>query len=234
MKKIFVIAIFSFFSFTLNVSAQERHTSFDDRPLCEKNHGIWREFGNACVNNCENKFDEYSMCAKSLTYGCDCGIGRCWADNRCVKNSDYKKIFDEKKEKENKELSQKRLEREERIKNDPNMRNYLMNLYAKKDNQNSANNNAAQIKNNQPNGGGIGQIIATPAPMQSDLPTPQQQQQQMITPAQASQQISNEVQNIVSTPVSPPPFYMQQNQNSGNSNQQNQLPPELPQVPIPH
>lgn len=100
--------------FSITSHAQStRFTSFDDRPICEDNKGVWREFGNGCVDECHSKFDKFSICTQAITYGCDCGKGRCWDGESCVTTKNYKKIFDAEKEEEKKILEaakQKRLE----------------------------------------------------------------------------------------------------------------------------
>ena len=54
-KFIFLAAIL--FTSSIASAQSTRHTSFDDRQLCDENNGVWREFGNGCADNCESKFD---------------------------------------------------------------------------------------------------------------------------------------------------------------------------------
>ncbi len=242
MKKF--LLIFLFYIFSTSVFAQSnRYISFDNRQICEKNKGVWREFGDACANSCENKFDEYSICAKALTYSCDCGTSRCWYKNECIAASKYKKIYDEEIQKINKELAKKREEREEKSKNDPNMRNYLFNLYGQKNStQNLANQQQpaqSQIEKSR---------IITPAPQQpinqipaNQMPVNQMQVQQPIQqPAQPQQQVM---------PDQVPPFFLQQEQQKQAQNpapqpavpleikpandQSKGLPAGLPEIPLP-
>lgn len=127
-----------------------RHTSFDGRQACNESNGIWREFGNGCGDNCVSKFDQYEICTNAITYGCDCGKGHCWHDDRCMSITSYKKIFDEESAEKEKLIAIKVKERQERIKNDPTLSNYLQNLYIQKDaaqNQPAAN---GQPNQNQP------------------------------------------------------------------------------------
>lgn len=93
-----------------------RTTSFDDRPICENAKGVWRQFGNSCVDECHPKLDNFSVCAQAITYGCDCGKGRCWNGEICVMLKDYKKIFDIEKEEEKKILAEARKRRQEAAK----------------------------------------------------------------------------------------------------------------------
>jgi len=79
-----------------NISfSQTRSTSFDDKPICERTGGVWRQFGNSCVDRCEAQFNPFTMCAMSLKFGCDCGENSCWDSGRCISLSSYKEIYDE-------------------------------------------------------------------------------------------------------------------------------------------
>ncbi len=49
---------------------------------CAEAGGTWRQMSNACVDSCESQRDDM-MCAQVLTYGCDCGEGKCWNGNGC-------------------------------------------------------------------------------------------------------------------------------------------------------
>lgn len=83
-----------------------RSTSFDLREICEKSKGVWRQFGNGCVDECESKFDKYKVCSNSASFGCDCGKNRCFADDSCIMLSDYQKIFAIKQEEEKRLLDE--------------------------------------------------------------------------------------------------------------------------------
>lgn len=85
-----------------------RSTSFDDREECRKVKGVWHEFGNSSGDSCEAKLDAYLVAAQVITYACDCGKGRCWNGDTCVLMSDYKKIYDQKKEREGKKIAEER------------------------------------------------------------------------------------------------------------------------------
>lgn len=128
-------------------SQELRSTSFDDRPTCESAKGVWRQFGNSCVDECHPKLDSFSVCAQAITYGCDCGKGRCWDGETCVMLKDYKKIFDIEKEEEEKILAEARKQRQEAAKaNEKSIMSGLINKTATAEqsppNSNQANNSA--------------------------------------------------------------------------------------------
>ena len=115
IKKIFLTAVFCCFSYSA-LCQTIRFTSFDDRPICEENKGVWREFGNGCADQCHAKFDEFTMCSQALTYACDCGKGRCWDGEMCVLMRDYKKIYDKEVKEEQKILDAAKDKRKEALK----------------------------------------------------------------------------------------------------------------------
>lgn len=88
-----------------------RKTTFDNRQKCEQNKGVWREFGNGCVDECFAKFDEFGVCTYARTFGCDCGRGKCWSGNECMAVIEYKKVFDKMKIQEFEEISKLKLKR---------------------------------------------------------------------------------------------------------------------------
>ncbi len=96
---IIFLLIFLFF-FNQAQASIERKTSFDNRNQCEENKGVWREFGNGCVDECYAKFDEFGVCTYARTFGCDCGKGKCWNGDECIAVLSYKKIFDELKQRD--------------------------------------------------------------------------------------------------------------------------------------
>jgi hypothetical protein len=106
-KKIF----FAFFYIFLNaifsnplLAQNIRQTSFDDRPFCEQNAGIWRKYGNDCANDCYQELSRYHNCLNKIVYSCDCGIKRCWDGKKCLKITEYKSIFNKLKHKESQEI----------------------------------------------------------------------------------------------------------------------------------
>jgi hypothetical protein len=94
-------------------AAFSRSTTFDKREICEKEKGVWREFGNSFADNCEPKFDKYMIAAQSLVFSCDCGPQKCWESSKCVEMRQYEKIFTAKKNQQEKEIAKQRKEREE-------------------------------------------------------------------------------------------------------------------------
>ena len=210
--RFFWLLIFTLF---LNLANAEtlRHTSFDDRPICEENQGIWREFGNSCVNNCLAKFDKYEICAKTLTFGCDCGPTRCWYENKCITIASYKKIFAKKSEEDERNLEAKRREREERIKNDPNYNYYIHNIYPKPQNPQNQQNSGNQTAQNQQQGQNKGQIV-----QQNIRQMPSAQPVAVLPP-----------QNVM--PQQIPPFYLQQQKERAQNNEAGE--PPLPEIPLP-
>lgn len=111
MRKFFLI-LFLTSSFAFDALAQiVRSTSFDERPICEESKGVWRQFGNSCVDDCRSKFDQFQICADSSAFGCDCGKGRCWNGEFCVGMRDYKKVFDREQEEDQKILSEAKAKR---------------------------------------------------------------------------------------------------------------------------
>ena len=126
-KKIALISILLF------CSAFSRSTTFDDREYCEKSDGVWREFGNGCVDSCEGKLNQFSVCTMAFTYGCECGKSRCWDFDKksCVALKDYKKIFDARINEEKKIAEAAKKKREEEAKE--NQQTILTNLDKKSD-----------------------------------------------------------------------------------------------------
>jgi len=194
MKIIFAISFFIFSTLFAQPFAKAenlRATSFEERPICEKNRGVWREFGNICADNCEYKFDSYAICSKATTFSCDCGPQKCWHDQKCVSTKNYKTIYDKESEKENEELAQKRKEREEKIKNDPNMRAYLSNIYGKKTDVNNAAGASAD---------GAG-AVAAGAPASPALQQPQANSAQAQLPSTQSLIQQNQERAITQVPA---------------------------------
>ncbi|OFW80430.1 MAG: hypothetical protein A2887_03355 [Alphaproteobacteria bacterium RIFCSPLOWO2_01_FULL_40_26] len=97
---------FLVFLFLIANSAFARTTSFENRFVCEKDKGIWRTYGNGCVDSCYEKFDKFAICARAITYGCDCGKGKCWDGEQCVELIEYKKVYDVMQEKDQKALAE--------------------------------------------------------------------------------------------------------------------------------
>lgn len=174
MKKIVKLLLLIFLG-TTDVFAQViRSTTFDNREICEKEGGVWRQFGNGCVDSCKAKLDRFTVCSMALTYGCDCGKDRCLEDNKCVTISDYKEIFDKEQEVEKEEQEKQKEARKDQYRN---MRNSMLSDlsktkdiennknneqgFFKKDNQikTEPNNNLEQFKNNNVDNGSTSPIV---------------------------------------------------------------------------
>ena len=109
-----IITFIILLCFINNVSANNRPTTFDDRPDCEKSQGIWREFGSGCVDNCLKKIDPYNIvCTSALTYGCECGKNRCWNGEKCVAIQEYQLEYSKQQEQENLVNNKDRLARQQ-------------------------------------------------------------------------------------------------------------------------
>ncbi len=59
------------------------------REYCEKENGVWREFGNSCADTCYFDRGYDRSCFSNVAFSCDCLKDRCWSDNKCVKNEVY-------------------------------------------------------------------------------------------------------------------------------------------------
>lgn len=234
-KFIFLAAIL--FTSSIAVAQSTRHTSFDDRQLCDENNGVWREFGNGCADNCEGKFNKYEICTGALTYACDCGKGRCWHEKKCLSVDIYKKIFETENAEKEKFLEAKARERHERIKNDPTLSNYLQNLYVQRD--------AVTTAQNPQNGQG----------QQPQTTAPQQAQQNIISQAATPHDIPNpsssvtQVQGVLAAGSNPsaapadignkeikvPPIFLEQQKQQAATNAAagGSAAPSLPVIPLP-
>jgi len=94
-KYIAIICFFILFFYSNNINANIiRPTTFDERPQCEKSHGMWRDFGNSCADKCEHKFQKYPYCSNAIIYSCDCGKNRCLYEDSCIDIAEYKNIHD--------------------------------------------------------------------------------------------------------------------------------------------
>jgi hypothetical protein len=56
--------------------------SFSEEELCIQEVGAWSQMPDACVDSCKSQ-RENLMCAQVLTFGCDCGPGKCWNGESC-------------------------------------------------------------------------------------------------------------------------------------------------------
>jgi len=112
MKKIWAVVILFLLCGASAFAQEAASSSFDDRPTCEKQKGVWREFGNGCIDECYPKFDKFTICTSAITFGCDCGKGRCWDNKSCVPVTQYKKTFDKNFEEEQKTLQEAKKKRQ--------------------------------------------------------------------------------------------------------------------------
>ena len=108
-KKFLLIAIIFF------CSAFSRPTTFDDREVCEKSGGVWRQFGSSCIDGCEAKLNELAVCTPVTLNACQCAKSQCWDDDKksCVSIKDYKKIFEARLAEEKKLAEEAKKKREE-------------------------------------------------------------------------------------------------------------------------
>ena len=89
-KFLFIFLFINFIIAQVSLAQTIRHTSFDGRENCQISKGVWREFGNGCVDSCKSKMDRIMICSMAITYGCDCGKESCWDGEICVKINDFK------------------------------------------------------------------------------------------------------------------------------------------------
>lgn len=107
----YLMAGFLLLVFDSAFSQSVRFTTFDDRPACEDSKGVWREYGDACLDWCYPKFDQFSFCSRKVEFGCDCGYGRCWDGISCIETVKYQRIYEQKKAEEDKLLAEAREKR---------------------------------------------------------------------------------------------------------------------------
>lgn len=115
MRKFYLIFFLLLFTSSIATAQTVRSTSFDDRETCEKDRGVWREFGNGCADSCEAKFDKTSICTQALTYSCECGKNKCWNGERCTAMQDYQKIFTVRQAREKERLAIAKRARQEQL-----------------------------------------------------------------------------------------------------------------------
>lgn len=67
----------------------------EQKAICEKQSGIWKDFKNGCADNCGSKISKMAMCTMSITLGCECGGSKCWDSkkNVCTEIEEYKASF---------------------------------------------------------------------------------------------------------------------------------------------
>ena len=176
-----IFAILFFIISSQAFSQAIRSTTFDDRPACEEVRGVWRQFGNGCIDECNAKFDKFSICPQVLAYGCDCGRNRCWNGDTCVMKKDYKKIFDEEQAKEKMILDIAKAKRKSESKSNEQS---ILNSLAKKTEE-ITDQGLNQLQNNASKNVPVPQAEAQPiqSPTYS-VTDPNQNPQQPIQPTQ--------------------------------------------------
>ncbi|MBU6141021.1 MAG: hypothetical protein KGP29_05675 [Proteobacteria bacterium] len=201
-KKFFLISVLFF------CSAFSRPTTFDDRGKCEKSEGVWREFGNNCIDECETKLDPYPICTDVVISGCECGKSRCWnsEERSCLAISEFKKTFLLKKNEEKKLAAEAKGKREELPKEKPQEILSKVGEQKKEEGKDSTN------KTTPP---------ATEKP---------KEEIQVVKPAQPPSP-------IISSPPAVPPMFLQQEKAKKEKEKKAQpsqnSPPGLPIIPLP-
>lgn len=56
--------------------------------LCVVQGGTWRMFSDGCKDSCAKAADPTINCTQAMTWGCDCGVDKCWAPTleQCMDN----------------------------------------------------------------------------------------------------------------------------------------------------
>lgn len=86
MLRLFLVLIFlTLISSSTSLAADD----FDARKVCAANKGVWREFGSDCADNCSLNRPQDKICARNITFSCDCLKDRCWDYYHCVDNKSF-------------------------------------------------------------------------------------------------------------------------------------------------
>lgn len=147
MRKIKFLFILSIL-LSINIAYAIDNTSFESKPQCLREMGNWRKFSSDCGGTCKSEFDEYAICAKTITYSCDCGHDKCWDNNNCILKSDYEKIYKRKEQEKKKKLQELREQRLKKFKTDPSYANFIRNLYPRPQPVDPNNKNKKKSNNN--------------------------------------------------------------------------------------
>ncbi len=120
--------------------------TYSKRKICHEAGGVWRKYGNGCVDHCMNKFSKFKFCTTAITYGCDCGDNSCYYDNKCHNLSDFKKEYDILESERQKKIDKQRKLRESEYINQKNLiiKNLIKDYNIKEDLENSENNSENQ------------------------------------------------------------------------------------------
>jgi hypothetical protein len=228
---------FLFFAFSSNSFSQSiRSTSFDDRSACESSKGVWRQFGNGCVDECRPKLDQFYICTGAITNGCECGKSRCWDGESCTSIESYKKIFVIEQTEEEKILNEaKEKRKEEAKKNQEEIMDKLISKAVIADiaanpnpdpnaPQNSPSNNLGEFFKDK--------IEAAKAPVSNnkygivDVNKPEEKQEELPpTILSTGAELPFDESAI-------PPFFLQQEKNKQKAGQSSE--PKLPEIPLPN
>ena len=187
-KKLLLISVLLF------CSAFSRPTTFNDRATCEETKGVWRQFGNSCVDECEAQLDEFAVCTDITNSACECGKSRCWNDEikSCVALSDYKKIFVVRQKEEKKIAEEARKKREEEVdKKQETIISNVVKTFEAKTATNATPPTAEKPQENQP--------AQPPSPVVSSTPPTIPplflQQEKVVQDAQKKEEKNNPVQS---------------------------------------
>jgi hypothetical protein len=224
------VLLFLFFIFPSNSFSQSiRFTSFDDRSACESSKGVWRQFGNGCVDECRPKLDQFYICTGAITNGCECGKSRCWDGESCISIESYKKNFAAEQVEEEKILNEAKEKRKEAAKaNQEEIMDKLISKAVIADPnapQNSPSNNLGEFFKDK--------IVASQPTAKSDkyreinVNDPEEKKEEDFPPAMlpGGAEMPFDESSI-------PPFFLQQEKNKQKAGQSSE--PKLPEIPLPN
>lgn len=231
--------LFFFFIFSSSSFAQSmRFTSFDDRAACESSKGVWRQFGNGCVDECRPKLDQFYICTGAITNGCECGKGRCWDGETCISIESYKKIFEVEQVEEEKILNEAKEKRKEAAKvNQEAIMNKLISKAVVADSNTNPNSDPNAPQNSPSNNLGEffkDKIEATKEASKNskyreiNVNEPAEKKEEEVLPAVM-------LPGVTEVPFdnsSVPPFFLQQEKNKQKAGQSSE--PKLPEIPLPN
>jgi len=83
---IIVLLVFAAALYMYRAKTGEVGISSTEELECVKVDGEWMEFPNGCVDSCGLARSPGTIsCIQAFTYGCDCGLDRCWNGETCEK-----------------------------------------------------------------------------------------------------------------------------------------------------
>ncbi len=236
--KLLLKILFLFFIFHSNSFSQSiRFTSFDDRSACESSKGVWRQFGNGCVDECRPKLDQFYICTGAITNGCECGKSRCWDGESCVSIESYKKVFVVEQVEEEKILNEAKEKRKEAAK--ANQEEIMDKLISKAVIANpnvslSADPNAPQNSPSNNLGEFFKDKIAASQPAaksdkyrEINVNNPEEKKEEDFPPVMLPGGAG-----VPFDESSIPPFFLQQEKNKQKVGQSSE--PKLPEIPLPN